>query len=113
MHLPLYIGVLGLFVTAVWAASDPRRRAHAPLALPVIVAGATVQLAGEAWHAYSHLMFRPNPFPELAGFLGLVVVVGAMIVSGRPRAERHASAEPGPGRGHADRPPRARERMTR
>ena len=108
VHLPLYIGVLGLFVTAIWAAADPARRADAGLALPLIVAGATVQLAGEVWHAYSHLAFRPNPFPELAGFLGLVVVIGATIVAGRG-----APAASGARSGSADRDHRARERMTR
>lgn len=53
VHLLLYVGVLGLFVTAIWAAADPRRRAAAGLTLPIAVAGATVQLAGEVWHAYS------------------------------------------------------------
>jgi hypothetical protein len=110
VHLPLYIGVLGLFVTAIWAAADPARRAEAGLALPLIVAGATVQLAGEVWHAYSHLVFRPNPFPELAGFLGLVVVIGATIVAGR--GGRGAAAS-GARSGSAGRGPRARERMTR
>lgn len=38
VHLPLYIGVLGLFVTAIWAAADPGRRAAAGLALPLVVA---------------------------------------------------------------------------
>jgi hypothetical protein len=111
VHLPLYVGVVGLFVTAIWAAADPVRRADAGLALPLVVAGATVQLAGEVWHAYSHLTFRPNPFPELAGFLGLVVVVGATIATGRRRGDR-AAAESDQ-RGYAEREARARERMTR
>ena len=110
VHLPLYIGVLGLFVTAIWAAADPGRRAAAGLTLPLVVVGATVQLAGEIWHAYSHLTFRPNPFPELAGLLGLVVVIGATIVAGRARRPPvESGAEPGSGDGGS----RARERMTR
>ena len=113
VHLPLYIGVLGLFVSAIWAAADPGQRAETGLALPLIVAGATVQLAGEVWHAYSHLTFRPNPFPELAGFIGLVVVIGATIVAGRHRGDPHAPADPGARRGYPDRQPRPRERMTR
>jgi len=108
VHLPLYIGVLGLFVTAIWAAADPARRAEAGLALSLIVAGATVQLAGEVWHAYSHLAFRPNPFPELAGFLGLGVVIGATIVAGRGASTASEARS-----GVADREHRARERMTR
>ena len=111
VHLPLYVGVVGLFVTAIWAAADPVRRADAGLALPLVVAGATVQLAGEVWHAYSHLSFRPNTFPELAGFLGLVVVVGATIVTGRRRSDRAAAESDH--REYAEREARARERMTR
>ena len=112
VHLPLYLGVLGLFVTAIWAAADPARRAAAGVALPLVVAGATVQLAGEVWHAYSHLVFRPNPFPELAGFLGLVVVIGATILVDRRGRDDRAAVESGaPER--ANREPRARERMTR
>ena len=96
-------------MTAIWAAADPARRAAAGLTLPIVVAGATVQLAGEVWHAYSHLTFRPNPFPELAGFLGLVVVIGATIAASRSPGTRSAPAEARyPGRDS-----RARERMTR
>ena len=120
VHLPLYIGVLGLFVTAIWAAADPGRRAAAGLALPLVVAGATVQLAGEVWHAYSHLTFRPNPFPELAGFLGLVAVIGATIVASRrpgvasrPAGARGSTVDSGARAGPPARAPRARERTTR
>jgi len=115
-----YIGVLGLFATAIWAAADADRRAAAGLALPLVVAGATVQLAGEVWHAYSHLTFRPNPFPELAGFLGLVAVIGATIVASRrpgvasrPPGDRGSTVESGVRYGPPGREARARERTTR
>jgi hypothetical protein len=62
VHLVLYVGVGMLFLATAWAAA---------------------QLVGEVWHAYSHLQFRPNPFPELAGFVGLAVVIVATIVAGR------------------------------
>jgi hypothetical protein len=81
---------------------------------------ATVQLAGEVWHAYSHLTFRPNPFPELAGFLGLVAVIGATIVASRrpgvasrPPGDRGSTVESGVRYGPPGREARARERTTR
>ncbi len=52
-------------------------------ALAIAFAGAAIQLAGEVWHAYSHLQFRPNPFPELAGFVGLAVAIVATVAAGR------------------------------
>lgn len=79
VHLVLYVGVGMLFLATAWAA----RHAAGGRALAVAFAGAAVQLVGEVWHAYSHLQFRPNPFPELAGFVGLAVVIVATIVAGR------------------------------
>jgi hypothetical protein len=77
VHLVLCVGVGMLFLATAWAARPGGR------ALAVAFAGAAVQLVGEVWHAYSHLQFRPNPFPELAGFVGLAVVIVVTIVAGR------------------------------
>lgn len=99
VHLPLYLGVVGLFGSVAWAVSDRGRRSTGGLPLLVAFVGAAVQLAGEMWHAYSHLQFRPTPVPELIGVIGFAVVIGATVVFGR--AARGAGAGP------------ARERMTR
>lgn len=79
VHLVLYVGVVMLFLATAWAA----RHSAGGRTLVVAFAGAVVQLVGEVWHAYSHLQFRPNPFPELAGFVGLAVAIVATIVAGR------------------------------
>src|SRR5258705_1347515 len=91
VHLPLYVGVLGLLVSTTWALLGRLRRSKSGLALPFAVAGATVQTAGEAWHADSHLALRPNPLPELLGFAGLLRVIASML-SSRP-ARRGQPAE--------------------
>ena len=92
VHLPLYIGVLGLLVSAAWALVARVKRSKAGIALPLAVAGAIVQTIGEAWHAYAHLELRPNPLPELLGFIGLLVVIAAMLVSRRAEHPRSATA---------------------
>lgn len=83
VHLPLYIGVLGLLVSTTWAVFASARRAKIGLALPSALVGAVVQTIGEAWHAYSHLELRPNPIPELVGLIGLLAVIIAMLASRR------------------------------
>jgi hypothetical protein len=79
VHLVLYAGVVMLFLATAWALRQAARRRLLFLAF----AGAAIQLVGEVWHAYSHLQFRPNPFPELAGFVGLAVAIAATVFSGR------------------------------
>jgi hypothetical protein len=89
VHLVLYLGVVGLCVVTGWALFA-RPRSGTGLALPLLAfAGAMLQLAGEAWHAWVHLQLRPSPFPELMGFVGLAVVIGATIAAGR--GARHAA----------------------
>ena len=79
VHLVLYAGVVMLFLATAWAV----RHSGGRRALAIAFAGAAIQLAGEVWHAYSHLQFRPSPFPELAGFVGLAVAIVATVVAGR------------------------------
>jgi hypothetical protein len=79
VHLVLYAGVVMLFLATAWAV----RHSGGRRALAIAFAGAALQLAGEVWHAYSHLQFWPNPFPELAGFVGLAVAIVATVVAGR------------------------------
>jgi hypothetical protein len=83
VHLVLYVGVVLLVVSTAWVLVERARRSGTGVALPVALAGAAVQLGGEVWHAYSHLQLRPNPVPELVGFVGLAVVIAATAASAR------------------------------
>lgn len=91
VHLLLYVGVVGLCAVTAWAVFGRPRRPGAGIALPLAFAGALLQLAGEVWHAWVHLQLRPNPFPELSGFVGLAVVIGATIAAGR--GARHPAGD--------------------
>jgi hypothetical protein len=90
VHLPLYIGVLGLLGATTWAFVARVRRSKVGVALPLAMTGAVVQTVGEAWHAYSHLALRPTPLPELFGFVGLLMVIACMLGSRRGEGERRA-----------------------
>ena len=81
VHLLLYLGVLALLATTLTALIARARAGRVGLATPVMVAGAVAQTTGEVWHAYSHLALRPNPVPELLGFIGLAAVVVALVAS--------------------------------
>ena len=83
VHLLLYLGVLALLATTLTALIARARAGRVGLATPVMVAGAVAQTTGEVWHAWSHLEMRPNPAPELMGFVGLAAVVIALLVSRR------------------------------
>jgi hypothetical protein len=87
VHLVLYLGVLGLLVTVALTLVNQARQSSIGLALPLALAGAVVQTAGETWHAYSHLRLRPSPTPEIVAFAGLVVAIVALVCS-RPDARR-------------------------
>ena len=88
VHLVLYVGVLGLCAVTGWALLAGHRQPRGGLALPLAFVGALLQLGGEAWHAWVHLQLRPSPLPELLGFVGLAVVMGATIAAGRAAAAR-------------------------
>jgi len=91
VHLLLYLGVLALLVSTLAALIARARAGSLGVAVPVMVAGAAAQTIGEVWHAWSHLEMRPNPTPELMGFVGLAAVVVALLVSrrdGTPAAHR-------------------------
>jgi uncharacterized membrane protein YidH (DUF202 family) len=70
VHLLLYVGVVGLCAVTAWALFRRPRGSGTDSALPLAFAGALLQLAGEVWHAWVHRQLRPNPFPELIGFVG-------------------------------------------
>jgi hypothetical protein len=91
VHLPIYLGVLAVFVTTTWALVDGLRRGPAGVALPVAFGGALLAMAGEAWHAHTHLQLSTHggPLAGVTSALGLVIVIVAIWRSGRgPR--RHA-----------------------
>jgi len=81
VHLLLYLGVLALLAATLTALIARARVGRVGLATPVMVAGVVAQTTGEVWHASSHLALRPNPAPELLGFIGLAAVVVALVAS--------------------------------
>jgi hypothetical protein len=91
VHLPIYIGAVSVLVSIVWALVADARRSAVGVALPVAGAGSMLAVAGEAWHAYTHLQLSTHGGPIAAGtsFLGLLVVVGALWLERRrgPAAE--------------------------
>jgi len=81
VHLLLYLGVLALLAATLSSLIARARDGRVGLAIAAMVAGAVAQTTGEVWHAYSHLALRPNPTPELLGFIGLAAVVVALVAS--------------------------------
>jgi hypothetical protein len=74
VHLPLYAGVVGLFASLVVVVI--RRRATAERVLWVALAGAGLQLAGEGWHAWTHLALAPDPVvPGIVGAAGFAIAL--------------------------------------
>ena len=92
VHLPIYLGALGVLVTTAWALVDQRRRRRRGLALPFAFTGALVSTAGEAWHAYTHLQLSTHggPLAAATSFCGVLVVVVALFLSGRRERRRAA-----------------------
>jgi hypothetical protein len=90
VHLPIYLGVLAVFVTTTWALADGLRHGRAGIALPVAFAGALLAAIGEAGHAYTHLQLRTHggPLAAATSALGLAIVIVAVWRSGRG-ARRH------------------------
>jgi hypothetical protein len=91
VHLPLYFGVAGMLVSSAWALVDHLKRRETGLAIPVAFAGALIQTAGETWHAYSHLQLTTHIGPSAfaVSFIGMVIVIAALVAdsrSGRRRA---------------------------
>ena len=93
VHLPIYIGVLSVFVSTAWAVVDQIRRPNINRALLVAFAGAVLSTAGKIWHAYTHLQLSTHS-GAIAGSmssLGFIVVVIALWLArhgGRRNARR-------------------------
>jgi hypothetical protein len=87
VHLPIYVGVVSVLLTTVWALVAETRRSRVGLALPIAGAGAALATAGEAWHAYTHLQLSTHggPIAAATSFIGLIVVVGALRLERRQR----------------------------
>jgi cytochrome bd-type quinol oxidase subunit 2 len=92
VHLPIYIGVVSVLLSTTWALVDQMRRSKIGAALPVAFAGALVSMAGEAWHAYTHLQLSTHSGPVAAAmaFFGFIVVVTALWLAGRHNRRRAA-----------------------
>ena len=72
MHLPLYVGVVGLFAAIVAELARRIRRGAAEWRLWLALGGSCLELAGEAWHAYTHLARAPDPVvPAMLALVGL------------------------------------------
>jgi hypothetical protein len=86
VHLPLYLGAVGVLVTSAvaWVARN---------ASWLALAGATLSVAAEAWHAYSHLRMdtHAGPIAGSLSFVGFLAVVTAMWISRRPRRNARAT----------------------
>lgn len=85
VHLPIYLGVVAMVATTAWVLVDHVRRARRGVAIPLAVVGALLAAAGEGWHAYSHLRLSTHmgPLAFGVGFLGMLILLGALIASGR------------------------------
>ena len=87
VHLPLYLGAAGVLLTTVIAFVRRSKRSAPGIPLLVAVVGAVVSAGAEAWHAHDHLRLDTHTAP-IAGVLsvvGFLVVVIAMMRSGRGR----------------------------
>jgi hypothetical protein len=51
VHLPIYIGVVGVLLTTSWTLVNQMRRSKVGIALPAAFVGALLSAAGEGWHA--------------------------------------------------------------
>jgi uncharacterized BrkB/YihY/UPF0761 family membrane protein len=85
IHIPIYVGVLCVLLATAWALIDQARRPPIGAAFPVAFVGALISTAGEVWHAYQHLRLdtRGGPVAAAVSFVGFLVVVAAMWLSGR------------------------------
>jgi hypothetical protein len=87
VHLPIYLGVLGVVVTTAWAFVTRMPGAA------VAFGGAVLGMAGEAWHAAIHMELRTHGGPTAEGVaaIGLLIVITTVALSGR--RERRQGAD--------------------
>jgi hypothetical protein len=73
------IGVVGFFVTIAASLVRKARHGTGTAALWVALGGATLQIVGEAWHAWTHLRLAPEAVvPGTQSLLGFVVALAAL-----------------------------------
>jgi hypothetical protein len=101
VHLPIYVGVVSVLLTTVWALVDQMRRSQVGMALPIAFTGAVISTAGEGWHAYTHLQLSTHSGPMAAttAFVGFIVVVTALWLAGKKRCQEPFLQAPGRRRG--------------
>jgi hypothetical protein len=86
VHLPLYVGVVGFFATIARTLFHEIARGTAGTTLWIAMGGATAQLVGEAWHAWTHLRLSPEAVvPGMLSFIGFVVALVALGIDWRRR----------------------------
>jgi hypothetical protein len=83
VHLPLYVGVVGLFA-AIMAALVRDRHGTG---LWVALGGSAIQVVGEGWHAWTHPALAPDPV--VPAMLGLGGFAAAIIALGLEWHRRH------------------------
>jgi cytochrome bd-type quinol oxidase subunit 2 len=100
VHLPLYIGAVSVLVSTSRALLRQMRRSATGLARPIVLAGAVLSTAAEAWHADAHLHLdtQSAPMVGILSVLGFLVVV---ITMGLSRGGRRRAAETTNARGAA------------
>ncbi len=89
VHLVLYLGAASVLVSTAMLLARRRRGAA------VAFAGAVLSAGAEAWHAWSHLQLdtHAGPVAGTLSFVGFLVVLVAMAVSGRRRRREAAEAD--------------------
>ncbi|HEV8438552.1 MAG TPA: hypothetical protein VGT40_10700 [Methylomirabilota bacterium] len=97
VHLPLYIGVVGMLLSSAWALVDQLKRSEIGVAVPVAFVGSLVQTAGESWHAYTHLQLTTHsgPIAFTVSFFGMLIVACALVLGWRRGRRRVASGVEG------------------
>jgi hypothetical protein len=100
VHLLLYVGAACVLVSTSVALVARNARPSAPWAMPVAFAGAVLSTVSEAWDTISHLRLDTHTafLPGALSFVGIVVVVLVLSLSGR----RRRGTAPAYGRSGAD-----------
>jgi peptidoglycan/LPS O-acetylase OafA/YrhL len=90
VHLPLYVGALGLLVTTTMALLQRVRPADASTAPLIAFGGAVLSTVAEAWHAFSHLRMdtHTGPIAGTLSFVGFLIALVAVSMWSRKQRRR-------------------------
>jgi hypothetical protein len=91
VHLPLYLGVLGVLVTTAWAFAEAMRRSCAGLVWWIALGGALLSTLGETWHAVTHLRLDTHA-GVFAGSLSPIGLLLVAVATWRARESSSATA---------------------